>query len=466
MSEGIESAIKAGKTAEKVKQYATPAKFERAPVKTKAEVEALAQRMAPQFLGEFVRKPESTFSVAGKSMKQYRREKDLPIVYGGERPTPDVFDITKHEGEMMVGVPGDPTIAHRKLEQIGDIRPDAPVELYGGPLYGLEGEFWASGKGPATGLQAMARRGSEAYGGVPVVGQYIRMPEGTPYALHTTDALLSFQRPEMLGKRKLEQLNAEIRRGNLKNKFPEFVGFEDPDLVLLQAQDNPNLRKHINNVLLKPTTAEKYGLYPGPDIDAAITEAGLRNLETGATGFSVGRLFPESKLIESAHPTYEFDIPGRMIGQTKYPQPYELTFPDALKFAREGLKPGVGEFGMLKMIGPRQIIDAQLVDEINMYQEAMKKLTGKKKGGTVKKAVGGGVMSAGQKLAKAFVEAGKKAKLPEQAKEAASKGELFLPDEEVKRMQRELLQGVKKPEELAVGGQITSDDLILEERPL
>ena len=466
MSEGIEGAIKAGKTAEKVKQYATPAKFERAPVKTKAEVEALAQRMAPQFLGEFVRKPESTFSVAGKSMKQYKREKDLPIVYGGERPTPDVFDITKHEGEVMVGVPGDPTIAHRTLEQIGDIRPDAPVELHGGPLYGLEGEFWASGKGPATGLQAVARRGSEAYGGVPVVGQYIRMPEGTPYALHTTDALLSFQRPEMLGKRKLEQLNAEIRRGNLKNKFPEFVGFEDPDLVLLQAQDNPNLRKHINNVLLKPTTAEKYGLYPGPDIDAAITEAGLRNLETGATGFSVGRLFPESKLIESAHPTYEFDIPGRMIGQTKYPQPYELTFPDALKFAREGLKPGVGEFGMLKMIGPRQIIDAQLVDEINMYQEAMKKLTGKKKGGTVKKAVGGGVMSAGQKLAKAFVEAGKKAKLPEQAKEAASKGELFLPDEEVKRMQRELLQGVKKPEELAVGGQITSDDLILEERPL
>lgn len=463
---GIETVSKGLKSAEKAKQYATPAKFERAPAKTKAEVEALAQRMAPQFLGEFVRKPESTFSVAGKSMKQYRREKDLPIVYGGERPTPDVFDITKHEGEMMVGVPGDPTIAHRTLEQIGDIRPDAPVELHGGPLYGLEGEFWASGKGPATGLQAVARRGSEAYGGVPVVGQYIRMPEGTPYALHTTDALLSFQRPEMLGKRKLEQLNAEIRRGNLKNKFPEFVGFEDPDLVLLQAQDNPNLRKHINNVLLKPTTAEKYGLYPGPDIDAAITEAGLRNLETGATGFSVGRLFPESKLIESAHPTYEFDIPGRMIGQTKYPQPYELTFPDALKFAREGLKPGVGEFGMLKMIGPRQIIDAQLVDEINMYQEAMKKLTGKKKGGTIKKAVGGGVMSAGQKLAKAFVEAGKKAKLPEQAKEAASKGELFLPDEEVKRMQRELLQGVKKPEEFAVGGQITSDDLILEERPL
>lgn len=419
ISEGIESAVKAGKAAKKVeKEYRTPAKFERAPAKTVEEIEAIARRMAPQYLGEFVRKPESTFSVAGKSMKQYKREKDLPIVYSGERPTPAAFDIAKHEGEMMVGVPGDPTIAHRTLEQIGDIKPENPVQLYGGPLYGLEGEFWASGRGAATGLQSVAQRGSEAYGGVPVLGKYVRMPEGTSYALHTTDALIQFLRPDMLGKKKLEQLNSEIRKGSSKYKFPEFVGFEDPYLVLLQAQDNPNLRKHIDNVLLKPTTADKYGFkLSGPDIDAAITEAELRNLETGATGFSVGRLYPRANLTESAHPTYELDIPGRMIGQTKYPQPYELSFPDTLKFVRENLKPGVGEFGMFKMSGPRQIIDAQLIDEIKMYEDAMKRLTGKKKGGSVKLVAGGAVSSAQNK-------------------------------------------------EMAEGGQITSDDLILEERAL
>jgi len=457
----------ASKAKKEVKEYRTPAKFERVPAKTKEEIEELARRMAPQYLGEFVRKPESTFSVAGKSMKQYKREKDLPIIYSGDRPTPDVFDISKHEGSVMVGVPGDPTIAHRTLEQIGDIRPETPVKLYGGPLYGLEGEFWASGKGPATGLQATAQRGSEAYGGVPVLGKYIRMPEGTPYALHTTDALLQFQRPDMLGNKKLQQLNAEIRRGNLKNKFPEFVGFEDPDLVLLQAQDNPNLRKHINNVLLKPTTTEKYGLrMSGPDIDAAITEAELRNLETGSTGFSVGRLYPKSNLTESAHPTYEFDIPGRLIGQTRYPQPYELSFPDTLKFARENLKPGVGEFGMFKMIGPRQIIDSQLVDEIKMYEEAMKRLTGKKQGGPVYKSSGGILKSLN--AMRAFIKASKEADIAKKSKEAVAKGEVYIPDEETKRIMQEALKpGMpEKPEGFADGGQITSDDLIIEERAL
>lgn len=154
----------------------------------------------------------------------------------------------------------------------------------------------------------------------------------------------------------------------------------------MQAQGNPELRKHINNTLLAPTTTKKYGLYPGKNIEAAITEEPLRNVETGTTGYSIGRLFPEQALTESAHPTYAMDIPGLFLGQTKYPQPYELTFPDTLKYVRENLVPGATEFGTFKMVGPRQIIDPQYVDEIKMYEEAMKKLTGKKKGGPVHKA--------------------------------------------------------------------------------
>jgi hypothetical protein len=468
IAEGIKEkydALEKAKEAEK--SYTTPAAFPRAPAKTKEEIEAIAQRMAPQFLGEFVRKPGKTESVAGKSFKQYKAEQDLPIVYGGARDVPKTVDIESRIGDVMVGVPGDPTIAHRTLEQVGDIRPEMPVELHGGPLYGLKDKFWASDLGAASGLRNLAGRASRAYGDTNVLGQYIRMPEGTPYALHTTDALLSFLRPDMLGKKKLEQLNSEIRRGGAKSKysFPEFVGFEDIDLALMQAQGNPELRKHINNTLLAPTTTKKYGLYPGKNIEAAITEEPLRNVETGTTGYSIGRLFPEQTLTESAHPTYAMDIPGLFLGQTKYPQPYELTFPDTLKYVRENLVPGATEFGTFKMVGPRQIIDPQYVDEIKMYEEAMKKLTGKKKGGAVKKAAGG-ALSIPQKAMRAFVEAGKKANLPEKAKDAASKGELFISDEDIRRMQRELLQGMKKPEELAGGGQITSDDLIIEERSL
>ena len=47
------------------------------------------------------------------------------------------------------------------------------------------------------------------------------------------------------------------------------------------------------------------------------------------------------------------------------------------------------EFGSLKMVGPRQIVDQQMIDEIKAYEERMKALTGKKAGGAVRKAAGG-----------------------------------------------------------------------------
>jgi hypothetical protein len=50
---------------------------------------------------------------------------------------------------------------------------------------------------------------------------------------------------------------------------------------------------------------------------------------------------------------------------------------------RENPKQAAHEFGSLKMVGPRQVIDQQFIDEIKQYEEQMKKLTGKKKGGAV-----------------------------------------------------------------------------------
>ena len=44
---------------------------------------------------------------------------------------------------------------------------------------------------------------------------------------------------------------------------------------------------------------------------------------------------------------------------------------------------------MYQTATPRQIIDQQHIDEIKMYEELMKHYTGKKKGGRIKKAAGG-----------------------------------------------------------------------------
>jgi hypothetical protein len=121
----------------------------------------------------------------------------------------------------------------------------------------------------------------------------------------------------------------------------------------------------------------------------------LRNLEAGATGFSLGKIDLDKPLTPSSHPTYEANIPGQFLGGFKYPMPYNLTFPDTTAFAREAMakKAGVNELGMFKMSTPRQQIDQQLIDEIKTYEDYMKRFTGKKKGGKVVKKADGGMTS-------------------------------------------------------------------------
>jgi len=144
---------------------------------------------------------------------------------------------------------------------------------------------------------------------------------------------------------------------------------------------------------------KKYNLPSGIDVRHAVTEPDLRDLEIGVTGKSIGRLRPEIKELNwSEHPTYSHDIPGEFMGGMKYPVPYEIAFPDTLKAVRENPKQAGQEFGSLKMVGPRQIIDPQHIDEISQYEEFIKKYTGKADGGEItvkpKKMAAGGELRA------------------------------------------------------------------------
>ena len=144
------------------------------------------------------------------------------------------------------------------------------------------------------------------------------------------------------------------------------------------------LRKQISEVLEKPTVAKEVGFpFPGKVVQSAITDPELRNVETGITGYAIGKMNPEGKLTPSSHPTYEYDIPGQAIGKSKYLVPYEVSFPDFAAWyrTRPDVQAKVDPVNMMKSYGPRQVIDQQYIDEMKMYEEAMKRLTGKKKGG-------------------------------------------------------------------------------------
>ena len=381
-----------------------PLVFPRAEPKTREEIRPIAQRVAEQMTGEFVRQnPKVTTNPVGKSRKQFERERNIPLETRNVVPEKNVppVDYEKLKDYAIVGVPGDPSMggvaragsfddparATVELTRVGDITPDSPVPLFGGPRYGNYERFWASNFGAATPIQSNVNALGELYD-APVLGKYIKMaPDSANFAMHNLDSLLAIQRPEQLSKGKLEQLNRLIRKGSPKyGKFPGFPGFDDPVDVLLQSQLNSDLRKHIAETLTKPTITQALGLPNGQDVVAAITHPELRNLETGVSGFSIGRMVPGATLKkgESAHPTYDTDIPGQLIGRSKYPTPYEIAFPDTTAYARSQIKPGVQEFNMMKLLGPRERIDQQYVDEMKTFEELMKQYTGKKKGGAVK----------------------------------------------------------------------------------
>ena len=401
------------------------AKLARAPAKTKAEIEAIAHRMAPQVRGEYVRESEkSAKTVAGKTQKQFQREKDLPldIRANKEERIPEPIDIEKLKGEVMIGIPGDFTVAGKTLHGVGDVRLEMPSPQHGGPLYGLyhdDNHFWASGLDAAKKVQNLARSASEQYD-APVLGNYIMMgPDSLNYAQHFADANLQAIDLSKMTKRQIEDFNKLIREGyNYKKKgehlqrvFPAFPGIEDKSSAYLHMALDPDLRKHFNDLMQRSKVIEEHNLPSGQDIRYGITEPALRDMEAGVTGYSMGRMRPDisaEDLKLSEHPTYSHDIPGHFLGQSKYPTPYELSFPDMVKSIRENPRQAPHEFGTLQYSGPHQTIDQQLIDEIRQYEEMMKALTGKADGGEI----------------------------------------------------------TVKPKKMATGGEITAEDLEIEERPL
>jgi hypothetical protein len=368
----------------------------RAKPKTKAEINAIAERVAPQMTGEFVRaKPGESVSVAGKSKKQFDLEQELEhdIQRSREVPEAENIDLEPHRGSVMLSLPGDISIADYDIFGIGGEGLRMPSRQYGGPRFGLghpEEAGWASTLVPAAGFQRRVNAASQQYGGAPVLANFMAMgPEGLNYAEHYADTLLKLSKPEQMTPRNIDHFNRIIRSGNAKAEFPDFPGIEHPEASYLYMIENPEARKHYNSVMQLTKTTEELGLPSGLNVRHAVSEPELRDLERGMTGFSVLQMEPGvANLKPSMHPTYSHDIPGKFLGRTDILYPYEMTFPDTVAGIRANPQQAKSEFGTLQMLGGKQVIDNQLLDELEQYRRRIKELTGKKDGSVVHMAGG------------------------------------------------------------------------------
>lgn len=138
----------------------------RAPTRSKKEIEEIADRISQQMQPGFVRvSPELSINPEGKSRALYELEQRTPMVTRSNLPPQAVspIDIQNYEDAVAMAIFGDPTMGSVakagsltqsplggvQLERVGDVALERPVQLFGGPRYGIDDKFWASQKGAA-----------------------------------------------------------------------------------------------------------------------------------------------------------------------------------------------------------------------------------------------------------------------------------------------------------------------------
>jgi hypothetical protein len=391
-----------------------------------------------------------------------------------------IITLEDLQGGVAIPLVGDRAAAGRILQEVEGQRLKTPVNLQGGPgfmqTHTFEGQpeksaAWASGQGIISRLSGLARDAAEKSGTDKVFAPYISMsPTGVDFNTMVSNAVLGQYDPAALTKKAKKEFLRDVRNYVPDTKKPHIK----PGSVLTEADlnDVDALRAKmlspdagpLRKVFVGRMGAKKFQDQGFPNIAAtrkAVTEPELLHEDVGSTGYNIARIDPEGRIVESPlipHETYPVQLRGEYFGSLEQPISYREFFPGFTESQRLSGKPEAYDWYTFGKQLPIQTLDQEWLDSI---MKGTMKPREWKAGGVVKKA-GGGILKSLNAM-RAFVEAGKKAKLAEKSREAAAKGEVYIPDEEAKKAMREALQpGMPdKPEGFADGGAATVNEAML-----
>lgn len=394
---GLAKLLKGAAKAEPAKQIgnyqALPLKLPRAPNLPPQELTKTAERVARQQMGEHVRKsPTDAKNLAGRSMKEAQGLKQLDIEIQPTKEIPAPTVVPEKAGQVRVGLPGDISVADQMLMSVDNLPVGSQQE--GGALFGfgkmdLENpSFWASNEGPAQQVQNKVTDVANVFDTPDVIAMHLAMGhDAMNFAQHFADANLLAIQNMPVSSESARMFNEIVRAGNPQTgqKFPNFPGIENYKEAYEAMQKNPEMRKWFNNRMKVDSITQPLGLPSGKQIEYAIMEPELRNMEHSLVGLSVGRMKPGASLMPgSEHKTYSHDIPGLALGRTQELLPVDLAFPDASAYIRSTQRPQ--DFtGTIQKVFPHQVVDEQYINQLGEYYNRLKQIRGYKKGGSVKK---------------------------------------------------------------------------------
>ena len=406
---GLAKLANLGRTPAKVmkKEPAVPVDIPRVRPTPQA-IEQAAERVARQQLGEHVKSPVlgKTENLAGRSMAESKRVQNLQYKLTPTKELPPVQTYEQKIGDVNIALPGDQTVADMILESIEDI-PIGSVQE-GGAFYGLGKladpeeyrAFWASNESAAQNFQNKVNEIAKQFDTDQVTAHHLAMgTTSNNFAMHFADANLRAIDYSKLNRRDMETFDRAIADGYTKKNqktgeyehisFPNWPGIADPEGAKLAMMADPELRKWFNNRMKVPKLTQATNMPDGRSIQWAITEPLIRNSEINLTGLSVGRMKPGAELIPgSKHQTYSHDIAGTALGRAQELAPFEISFPDVTSFVREQYRPQ--DFtGTIQKVFPHQVVDEAYLEDLNKYYQRLRQIRGFNKGGAVHKAAGG-----------------------------------------------------------------------------
>lgn len=367
--------------------------------RTDQQIDEHAQRVARQLMGEHVRDPKNpkdATNAAGRSMREVERLKNIDYTLEKTKDLPEPQIVDPQIGDVNILTVGDITVADRNLVDVNGYPIHSTQE--GGPFFGKgklhlpddESLWWASEESSAQNYQNRVDEIAEHYGLDKLKAHHLAMgQQANNFAMHFADANLKAINTYGVPEEGIGAINSTVRNGfsiikdgeRIDFKFPDFPGVENLDDAYKYFREKPEARKWFNNRMKTPTLTQQYGLPNGLDIQWAITDPVLRNMEINLTGRSVGDVYKGAKLTDTAdHGTYGKGIRGKFQGTTQYPIPMELSHSDAYDYTA-ARKNKAHITGTLQKVAPHQVVDQQYLDEIGKYNDLIKKYTGKRKGG-------------------------------------------------------------------------------------
>jgi len=377
----------------------------------KGYIEGEAERIARQMEGEHVTSglKGDTNNLSGKSLREAQRVKNIPYSMRQVGTIAPTTTYTPKKGEVRVGVLGDQTASNSVLDTLHGEPINSNIE--GGALYGLGAqhlavpEFWKSGHTAAKGLQDKVNRLQMVYDPDRIVGSHVSMgPTSNNFAMHLADAFLRSVDYSKMTAKEAQNFDSQIA-----HKFKEWVGINYPEEALKQMRNDSELRKHFNAIAKTPSYTKPLGLPNGLDIQYAISEPALRDMEIGVTGMMNGQMVPFAPVQAGGkhHGTYGSRIEGETIGPTEHLEPFTIAFPDVSQHVASNYDPK--DFHpTVQKLKPHQVVDEQYINDLGKYHDQLNFLLkgyGKAEGGPIRMAGGGGGMAILESVARMKKEA-------------------------------------------------------------